>query len=260
MHQNWTDDKLFNESRRINIAIYEHLIYNEWLPTFLGREYAQNKNLTCRRQNERCGVYDANVDASANDEFASAAFRLFHMYVPESVNFVADNATKLKILKLSDTINQPTIIENNFNNLLRGMLYDSLETEHVGYSEELRNYFAKNKCGIGIDLFSMDVMRGRDYGVPVYIDFFVKCNQNAIKSWQDLKRYFSGENFQLLMKIYDDVNDIDLLVGVMLEKKTFGRLGVIGACIVREQFYRLKVGNRFFYTFEDSPHPFTRGE
>lgn len=34
----WDDDKLFFESRRINIAFYQHIIYNEWLPLVLGEK------------------------------------------------------------------------------------------------------------------------------------------------------------------------------------------------------------------------------
>ena len=27
----WSDDKIFNEARRILIGIYQHIIYNEWV-------------------------------------------------------------------------------------------------------------------------------------------------------------------------------------------------------------------------------------
>lgn len=35
-YRNWDDDKLFFEARRIMIAVYQHIIYDEWLPLVLG--------------------------------------------------------------------------------------------------------------------------------------------------------------------------------------------------------------------------------
>lgn len=260
VNKHWDDDRLFNESRRISIAVYEHLTYNQWLPTVLGRKYAESKNLTCRRVDAGCGAYDASVDASTIDEAAHASFRHSHALVPDNVNFIANNGSKLKTMKLSDTVDKASLIETNYNDILRGMLYDRAEEKRLGYSKELRNLLFINKCDIGIDLFSIDMMRGRDFGVPPYIDFFTTCGLAAIKSWSNLKKYFSDRNFQLLKDIYEDFEDIDLLVGVMLERKSCGQNGVIGACTVGELFARHKTGNRFFYSFKDSPYPFSVGE
>lgn len=33
----WTSDKLFEESRRLALAIYNHFVYNEWLVLILGK-------------------------------------------------------------------------------------------------------------------------------------------------------------------------------------------------------------------------------
>lgn len=35
-HPRWNDETLFYEGRRINIAIYQNIVYNEWLPYYLG--------------------------------------------------------------------------------------------------------------------------------------------------------------------------------------------------------------------------------
>lgn len=32
----WTDDKLFNETRRINTAMYQHFVFDEYIPLILG--------------------------------------------------------------------------------------------------------------------------------------------------------------------------------------------------------------------------------
>lgn len=46
----WDDDKLFFESRRINIAIYQHIIYNEFLPLILGeKSFLNDKNLVSKK-------------------------------------------------------------------------------------------------------------------------------------------------------------------------------------------------------------------
>lgn len=37
INPSWNDEKLFNEARRITIAIYQSMTYNEWLPYYLGR-------------------------------------------------------------------------------------------------------------------------------------------------------------------------------------------------------------------------------
>lgn len=36
INTHWDDERLFQEARRIAIAVYQRITYNEWVPLFLG--------------------------------------------------------------------------------------------------------------------------------------------------------------------------------------------------------------------------------
>ena len=37
-HPKWSSDRIYEESRKINIAFFQRLIYEHWLPLLLGKE------------------------------------------------------------------------------------------------------------------------------------------------------------------------------------------------------------------------------
>lgn len=43
----WDDDKIFQETRRIIIAIHQNIIYNQLLPIYLGRYISFNEDYNC---------------------------------------------------------------------------------------------------------------------------------------------------------------------------------------------------------------------
>lgn len=112
---------------------------------------------------------------------------------------------------------------------------------------------------VGVDGFALDVMRGRDSGTAPFVDYFKPCLSKEIESWDDLEPYFEPNQFELLKSTYEDIKDIDLLVAIFLEKRCGNLIGKIGGCIMVEQFYRYKYGDRFFHTHSNNPHNFTLG-
>ena len=66
-HPRWDDEKLFEEARKLNIAEYQSIIYNEWIPDVLGSSaLAPYKG------------YNPNVNATIATEFSTVAFRFGH--------------------------------------------------------------------------------------------------------------------------------------------------------------------------------------
>lgn len=71
----------------------------------------------------------------------------------------------------------------------------------------------------------------------------------------------SAEHFNQRYWSYSDVEDIELYVGGLAEHPVEG--GIVGptfACILLDQFLRLKHGDRYWYETEDDNAKFTKGK
>lgn len=102
----------------------------------------------------------------------------------------------------------------------------------------------------GEDLLALNLQRGRDHGLQPYNQYRKLCGLSPLTSWAAKNPpEYSPEFWEKLKSTYKSVDDIDLFVGAISEIPVKG--GAIGptfACIIAEQFSRLKRGDRFFYT------------
>lgn len=254
INRHWDKERLFEEARKINIAVFQKAVYDEWLQIFLGKD-------ACRRFEN--ASYDQDVDASTSNEFSSASFRFMHSFINSEFHLYDENL-KAKNVNVSDTIMNAKMLENYYDDVLRGLLMQPMRL--LGYSNEILNKIFKSKHGLGLDLLSIDIMRGRDHGIPAYHKFRKFCNMKSnIKVFNDLFPQISRAGIVQLRETYKTVYDIDLLVGGALEniveKKNetddAGFFGPTFQCIITEQFYRLKAGDFYFYSH---PKMFTAGE
>ncbi len=61
LNNDWSDDRLFNEARRILIAIYQHIVFNEYLPALIGRNFVRAFDLDVTEQGKYYMGYNKNV-------------------------------------------------------------------------------------------------------------------------------------------------------------------------------------------------------
>lgn len=76
MNSHWSDEQLYQESRRIVIAQLQHITYNEFLPILIGKENWSKFKL----QPQFYGYsteYDHNVDPTVINTFAAAAGQVY---------------------------------------------------------------------------------------------------------------------------------------------------------------------------------------
>lgn len=115
----------------------------------------------------------------------------------------------------------------------------------------------------GTDLLSIDLNRGRDHGLPPYVNILALLHKGApITTFEDLSPYMTVENIELLRNTYESVQDVDLLTGAMLETPmTDTLLGPTAQMVFMRQFRRLKTSDPYFYTkVIVNPNPFTSAQ
>ena len=82
----WNDEKLFQESKRIVNAQWQHIVYNEWLPIILGDQYMNSFGLRPLTQGFN-NNYKNNIDPRITNAFATAGFRMGHSLIPEMIKY-----------------------------------------------------------------------------------------------------------------------------------------------------------------------------
>lgn len=106
---------------------------------------------------------------------------------------------------------------------------------------------------------SIDIQRARDHGLATYNDYREFCGLRRAKSWSDFQDFISPENVKKLSELYEHPDDVDFAVGGGLEVNDNALTGPTFLCVLIEQFYRTRVGDRFWFESPDPVVAFTRG-
>jgi peroxidase len=191
----WDDERLFQEARRINIAIFQHIIYNEWLPTVIGLNNAALFDLTPLPTVSYFQGYDPNVNPQLSNEFASAAFRFGHTLVRNQYGrFNANGQPMSTPVVLSDLIFRPVEAYNapagGLESIFVGLFNEPARKFDSHLADTLQNHLFEFRLSdgsvIAIDLAATNINRGRDHGIPTYNDIRERCGFARARNFNDL--------------------------------------------------------------------------
>lgn len=279
-HPDWDDETLFQEARRYNIAIYQHIIFDAYLPVILGNEvYSKLEKYE----------YNENINADTSVEFATGAFRYAHFAVgawdirneqgckfnytiPAGVlgpfSITSSKLPNAGQLGGGFSPQFALALSGGIDNALAGLLKETGEEIDVIMSEDLRTISFGGSIGAGIDIFVFDIIRGRLNGIPDYHTLRtlnypddVKKNIYRMSECKANKRWptvdplecfmiITGDidNAQKLQDLYGKINNIDAITGLMAELKENGAfLPTTAAHIILNEYIRKRDTDRFWY-------------
>ncbi|XP_031834130.1 salivary peroxidase/catechol oxidase isoform X3 [Nomia melanderi] len=256
----WSDETLFQEARRIVIAEIQHITYKEWLPILLGRKYTRAVGISLGNSYSR--VYNSEDDPAVSNEVATAALRFLTSLMQGTLS-LTDNTRRVNhTLSLVEYFYKPSIIESDevFDGLLRGMVTQTSQKMDMNIiSDVTSKFYAENQNSLGLDAVSLDIQRGRDHALPGYNQYRKYCGLPSAKNFDDFLDHIPMEMLKKLRTIYASPDDVDLIVGGMLERPVTsdGLLGPTFSCLIFEQFSRTRRTDRYFYDSAHQPYPFT---
>uniref|UniRef100_A0A9I3FHB1 Heme peroxidase 1 n=1 Tax=Anopheles epiroticus TaxID=199890 RepID=A0A9I3FHB1_9DIPT len=251
----WDDERLFQEARRINIGKYQSIVYNDWLPMYMGRENMLEHGLLHRGTDGDGFVRDYNPleDPTVSNAFGTAAFRYFHNMIVGQLGLYQDStvsSSSASSIRLSDWLRRPGVLEqrNNRELLTRGMTSQPHDAANDQLTPEAKHFLFRNANPYGGDLKAIDIHRARDHGLARYNDFRALCGLQRAARWEDLYGEIPRDSVERLARWYDTVDDVELAVAGALERHRAGAtVGPTFLCILLEQFRRTRTGDRFFF-------------
>ncbi|XP_052791801.1 peroxidase-like [Mya arenaria] len=265
VNPHWGDERLFQEARRILIAQWQNIIFNEWLIKLISVGTAVEADIGTRV----CGFkndYNANVDPSVFVEFTTAAMRFGHAQLPATLRLVDANFNAFgDTLAVTDLLfNVASYFDNGsregVTNLLRLFIVNPVAPGADPFLETdyLDNLF-RDGMGGSYDLASLNIQRGRDHGLPTYNQMRAFFNRSVAATFADLEN-IPKDIQDRLAKVYQCPDDIDLFTGGLAEDEgeALSLLHFLFGDIVTMQMKRLRTGDRLF--FENREAGFTEGQ
>lgn len=239
-----TEDDLYNRARAIVGAEIQAITYREFLPALLGPDGLPEYK-----------GYDPMIDATVANIFATAAYRVGHTLLSSPLKRIGRNGHVIPAghLDLRNAFFNPkTVQETGIDPLLRGLAYEPSQQIDCSMIDDVRNFLFGDPGAGGFDLASLNIQRGRDHGLASYNEVRQAFGRPAATSFADISDDTTVQ--QTLQNTYGSVDKIDAWIGLLAEDHRPGTMvGETLFRILRDQFTRLRDGDRFWYQSYFSP-------
>lgn len=224
-----SEELIYQQARRYISGLLQHIVFDEFLPVLVG-------------ELPRYRGYNETVNPGINTEFSTAIYRLGHSLVSSSLKSFGKPDLVLK-----DIFFTPEYVDNNgVDCLLKGLAIKKQQKLDNVIVEDLRSFlFGPPENNILHDLASLNIQRGRDHGLPGYN----KVREGYGLPPKTISQMTNNVDLRAkLIDIYTTADNIDPWIGALAEDnyKEYP-CGELIFTAVREQFIRIRDGDRFWY-------------
>ncbi|KAL6262808.1 hypothetical protein P5V15_005598 [Pogonomyrmex californicus] len=265
----WSDETLYQETRRIVGAQLQHITYREFLPVILGDEKMNDlKPLVLGYKKQTYDPDTLENDPTIANNFAAAAFRFAHTLLPGLMRMTDAEKDTSSYVELHKMLFNPYSLytEDGIRRSVISATTNVIQRYSTHLSSQLTSHLfedpmANSTTSCGLDLVSLNIQRGRDHGLPGYIVWREYCGLGKVKSFDDLEGHLDRQALEQISMLYETVDDVDLYTGALAEiPESDSLIGPTFTCLILEQFTRLQRGDRFWYELAEQPYPFTEDQ
>ncbi|WP_342596956.1 peroxidase family protein [Cyanobacterium aponinum UTEX 3222] len=230
----FTGEEIYQQARKLVIALMQKITYDEYLPLLLGSPLSAYDG------------YDDTINPMASTLFNTTAFRIGHSQSTAEIITIDQQGNTNELLSQRSFFNTAPIVNNGIDSILRGLAQQQAQLVDTKVIGELRNFLFGPPGAGGLDLVSLGIQRGRDLGLPSYNQVRIDMGLTPVSSFAEITS--DVEVQQALADTYGTVDEVDAWVGGLAEDHVAGGMvGSLFATIIADQFTRLRDGDRFWY-------------
>ncbi|KAJ8733042.1 hypothetical protein PYW07_015641 [Mythimna separata] len=253
----WDDERLFYTARDINTAFANQMYFQEWYETLQGRKNLIKAGVMTKENGFRC-LYDKNRDPEVTIEY-TYVIRWFHLMQEEKAKMYDKQGNYVEDFPLFNSTFRMGLIAKNMESFTKSTLAPCHAVDGT-VASDLAN---RGLPGVqeALDIPAGDLNKGRNFGVAPYVNYIYHFTGIKIKSFKELARFIQEEYIEILEELYEDVEDIDLMVGLWCSKMMKGgHIPELLAYILNDAWYRSVSSNRHWYECDERPHAFTEAQ
>lgn len=252
-HPNWSDEILFQEARRINIAEYQMITSAEYLPIVFGPQLTAYYRLMPQKGYT---YYEPKTDPTTWNEYSTASCRFGHSQISSTFGLYqrvmgyGNRQDPKQTFRLKEWFMRTGFLTDGLMKpLINGLIDKQAEAVDPWITQDVRNHlYQSHKDHSGGDLAATNIWRGRDHGIPGYIHYVEYCFNYRVRNWKDLQLFIPQYTLNQLRKLYRVIENIDLFTGGMSERHFPGAdIGPTFACVNGLQYHHLKFGDRYWF-------------